>query len=147
MFDVKHHHYEHHSGSKDYDLWMIYSRDTEKALLIRRWGKSASKGQSMQRIVNGKRGGMVAFHTEHEKRLKRGYDVNDFLSDGDDEMGLDGEQVLSLFRPGMYDGVASHILSFCQVGTVTTELTGELMEAEITITKEDVERPAEWGTW
>lgn len=41
-----HKHLAHNGGTKDYDIWIISNQFTNRAILVRRWGKVGATGQT-----------------------------------------------------------------------------------------------------
>lgn len=137
MFDVKHYSYWHPGRTKDYDLWIVSDTDRGESMLIRRWGKTDQKGQTMQRIVKGD--GHTSFYAEHEKRLKKDYNIDDKT----DREDLTGEDALSMFTAWKYAGIDAHLRTFLYRDKLVTgdvKPTSSAKEIEL-------KRPETWGTW
>lgn len=44
MLTVTHYYLKHSGGTKDYDLIVVHNRETDRAVLVQRWGKVNSPG-------------------------------------------------------------------------------------------------------
>lgn len=73
MFELTHFNGVHQGGTKEYSLYVIFSRKTSKSLLIKRWGKTGADGQMKIEVQNND--GSAALDKELNERRKKGYDM------------------------------------------------------------------------
>lgn len=73
MIEVTHYYGIHQGGTKDYHLYLLHSKMTKKHILVKRWGKTGSKGQS--KLEMGAGSGQSQIDTALKDRAKSGYDM------------------------------------------------------------------------
>jgi predicted DNA-binding WGR domain protein len=73
MIEVTHYYGIHQGGTKDYHLYLLYSKATKKHILVKRWGKTASEGQAKLEMGGGN--GDAQLNGALKDRAKSGYDM------------------------------------------------------------------------
>lgn len=75
MLKVSHRYLKHPGGTKDYDLLMIVNEVTHQAILVQRWGKVGTPGQSKKSTGPAEQI-RREFWSVLKQREKRGYHVD-----------------------------------------------------------------------
>lgn len=73
MIEVTHYYGIHQGGTKDYHLYLLSSLATNKHILVKRWGKTGSEGQSKLEMGMGL--GDKALDKALNERKNSGYDM------------------------------------------------------------------------
>lgn len=73
MIEVTHYYGVHQGGTKDYHLYLFASQKTGKHIIIKRWGKTGSDGQSKIELNGGS--GEKQLDTWLKERAAKGYDM------------------------------------------------------------------------
>tara|TARA_R110000851_G_C13102760_1_gene569219 strand:- start:4949 stop:5299 length:351 start_codon:yes stop_codon:yes gene_type:complete len=114
-----------------------------KSILIKRWGKVGTVGQTLVEIIEGNKAANK-YHFECDKRSKKGYRVsrNDSLTD-------DGVAISDLPRvlgTTVFTKAATHIQTVFH-GDMGEGSNVEAKEFATPVIEEIIERPEEYGTW
>ncbi|CDT53885.1 hypothetical protein VCR15J2_390110 [Vibrio coralliirubri] len=79
---LTHIHFQHTSGSKDYDLFLIDTGEKSQSYVLKRWGKTQTKGTFKLDVYKNINLGKGMFKAERKKRKERQYGDGDMTMYG-----------------------------------------------------------------
>lgn len=73
MIEVTHFYGVHQGGTKDYHLYLLFSKKTGKHIIVKRWGKTGTDGQAKVELGSGD--GSTLLDKWLKERASKGYDM------------------------------------------------------------------------
>lgn len=145
MINIKHSYWLHQGGTKDYDLYHVYSDDTHTSLLIKRWGKVGAPGQVMKEIIDSDKG-IRKMRMEEDKRRKKGYRERGVHSKSKDDLTF--QDVLDTLGSHVAEKMMTHLQTvFLSEIDDEKAVSAEELREKMVPAPSTADTVEEWGTW